>query len=165
VAPCPVAKRLRGLGPKRGLGESVGGLAARRPGGQCLHLKEPGLIIRSGGFIHKEPPGTPQVSVSRPWHLPGLEKRGRRPVARAVHPPVRGLSAGSLREPPRRISRAGTARWNNAARGTGSGAGRWNGAGDAPWSGRAAPARSAPVCHPTAGRPEFYFTEPTSTLS
>jgi hypothetical protein len=57
-----------------------------------------------------------------------------------------GLSAGSLREPPRRISRAGAARCGRQVGTRWRGAERSGGAGDAPWGGRAAPARSAPFC-------------------
>jgi hypothetical protein len=66
-------------------------------------------------------------------------------------PPPRGLSAGSLREPPRRISCPGrrSARAGRTAAGQAPSEGA--GAGDAPWGGRGAPARSAPLRHRPGG--------------
>ena len=67
--------------------------------------------------------------------------------------PVAGLSAGSLREPPRRISFRRALQCPNAAPRIEQGAGRASGPGDAPWSGRGAPARSAPLRHCRPGIP------------
>jgi len=66
-------------------------------------------------------------------------------------PPCRGLSAGSLREPPRRIFWAMAAPCMGTAQTGWRGAKRRAGAKDAPGSGRGAPARSAPLRHPTGG--------------
>ena len=68
----------------------------------------------------------------------------------------RGLSAGSLREPPRRISCAGAALGEGAARGLGCGGARRAGARDAPWkrarSARALSPHSATPAAPTVRR-------------
>ena len=62
--------------------------------------------------------------------------------------PASGLSAGSLREPPRRISRNMPAPCRGAAHDMGRRGKHLADAGDAPCSGRAAPVRSAPFRHP-----------------
>jgi hypothetical protein len=69
------------------------------------------------------------------------------------HAPAWGLSAGSLREPRRRISCGGADRCKGELDSRGWGAEQGRGAGDAPWGGRGAPARSAPVRHPARGVP------------
>jgi hypothetical protein len=87
----------------------------------------------------------------RAGQTPGARGRRRPPRRR------RGLSAGSLREPPRRISGGRTAQPHGAAQTSGCGGKRGARTGDAPWSGRAAPARSAPIRppHPRCHRLPF----------
>ena len=76
---------------------------------------------------------------------------GHGSAAIAPRPP-RGLSAGSLREPPRRISRMAAAPCQATPRSIGRDGLRRHDARDAPWSGRRAPVRSASVRYP-CGRP------------
>ena len=102
--------------------------------------REPGSGARSGSVVRGE------VSVQRRWRRGWVHSEGER--LRHMSPtPQWGLSAGSLREPPRRISCAGrgdAAPRRATVHGSPSGD---NGAKDAPWGGRTAPARSAPLRH------------------
>jgi hypothetical protein len=133
--------------------------------GRCHHW-----LPRPWGILRENPTELPcavgrREDGARPCPLasPGAGDRGETgwPLTPRVARPRGGLSAGSLREPTRRISCGG-------AVGSGcevheQGGGRLSGgggAGDAPWGGREAPARSAPVHHPRQRFHGFRFAAP-----
>jgi len=78
---------------------------------------------------------------------------GHAAAAGVAWPTAVGLSAGSLQEPPRRISRGGAQQCGGAAQSSGGLLSDRMERGDAPWGGRGAPARSAPICHLAGGSP------------
>jgi hypothetical protein len=107
---------------------------------------------QSGGIGRRSHVQAFNVLVSRPSRLVGGGcKRAPMRVVREAAALGSGAERRLLREPPRRISRAGAALRKSQLRSSGWEGKRGSGAGDAPWSGREAPARSAPFRHPANG--------------